>query len=493
MAVCPKNPTTVDILIHSGVIVPMADVDRILYDGGLAIDQGRIVALASTEELTEQYAGRKTIDACHQAVLPGLINTHHHCLQNFLKGAPDHIPFPDWIDHVSAPRIALAVQDYLVGEHGLQYHATRMGCIEALKSGTTCLLNMEWATSPEIIDVYEALGIRAIHTLTLTDNDEWQKPDMLLPLDMAFDLAEQLRVRCQESSAGRVTFRYGPACENSTTPELLKRVRDLAKQTGAAIHMHIAESKYGWDNIHRRYGQTPVGYLNDLGLLGPDVLGAHLIWLSDEDVQIIKDTGITVSYNPECHMKLALGISPVVKMLAAGIPVSLGTDSPAVNDNMDLFEAARVGAFLQKHSDPTAVPAYQALEMATSGGASALGMADEIGSLEVGKKADVILVDLTGAHLRPVNNIVNNLVYSASAASDVKTVIIDGQIVVEDRELLSCDEAAVLAEAEEFAFRRFEQAGLTRPIYYRTRCWPENGTRQLNPADRGRANVSRNT
>ena len=167
-------------------------------------------------------------------------------------------------------------------------------------------------------------------------------------------------------------------------------------------------------------------------------------------------------------MKLALGVSPVVKMLQAGIPVSLGTDSPAVNDNMDLFEAARVGAFLQKlsNSDPTVVPAYQALEMATIGGAKALGMADEIGSLEVGKKADVILVDLTGAHLRPINNIVNNLVYSASAPSDVKTVIVDGKVVVEDRKLVGWDEQAMLAEAEEFAFRRFEQAGLKRPAYY---------------------------
>jgi len=458
-------------LIHSGLIVAMDDVSNILYDGALAIDQGRIVALAPSGELTEQYTGRKTINACHQAVLPGLINTHHHFLQNFLKGAPDHIPFPDWIDHISAPRIVLAVQDYLAGEYGLQYHATRLGCIEALKSGTTCILNMEWATPPEVIGVYEAMGIRAIHTLTLTDNDEWQRPGMLLPPEVAYELAEQLRIRCQESAGDRVTFRYGPACENSTTPGLLRQVRELANQNGIGIHLHIAESKYGWDNIHRLHGKTPVRYLHDLGLLGPDVLGAHLIWLADDDIGILQETGTTVSYNPECHMKLALGISPVVKMLAAGIPVSLGTDSPAVNDNMDLFEAARVGAFLQKlsMSDPTVVPAYQALEMATIGGARALGMADEIGSLEIGKKADVILIDLTGAHLRPVNNIVNNLVYSASAPSDVKTVIIDGRVVVEDHTLVGWDEQAVLAEAEEFAFRRFEQAGLERPRYYRTK------------------------
>lgn len=469
MANSRQSPTTVDILIHGGVLVAMDPAGTIIYDGALAIDGGRIVALGPSGLLIEQFAGRKTIDACRQAILPGLINTHHHFLQNFLKGAPDDIPFPDWIDHVSAPRIALAVQDYLAGEYGLQCQATRLGCIEALKSGITCILNMEWATPPQMIDVYEEMGIRAVHTLTLTDNDEWQRPGMLLPMDVAFDLAEQLRRRCCQSKGERVTFRYGPACENSTTPELLKQVRTLANENGVGIHMHMAESKYGWDNIHRRHNKTPVRYLHDLGLLGPDVLGAHLIWLADDDIQILKETGTTVSYNPECHMKLALGISPVVKILAAGIAVSLGTDSPAVNDNMDLFEAARVGAFLQKLSvsDPTAVPAYQALEMATIGGARALGLAEEIGSLEVGKKGDVILVDLSGAHLRPINNIVNNLVYSACAPADVHSVIVDGQLLVEDHQLLCCHEQQALAAAEDFAFSRFERAGLERPLYYR--------------------------
>ena len=167
-------------------------------------------------------------------------------------------------------------------------------------------------------------------------------------------------------------------------------------------------------------------------------------------------------------MKLALGVSPVTKMLAAGVPVSLGTDTCAVNDNMDMFEAMRVGAFLQKMftGEPTAVPADQSLAMATIDGARALGMADQIGSLEVGKKADVILVDLTGVHIRPINNLVNNLVYAATAASDVETVIVDGQIVVEDRKLLCFDEQTVIAEAEEFAFKRFDRAGLKRSPYY---------------------------
>ncbi|MBC8445945.1 MAG: amidohydrolase family protein, partial [Chloroflexi bacterium] len=268
--------------------------------------------------------------------------------------------------------------------------------------------------------------------------------------------------------AGRYTFRYGVACPNSCSTALIREVRELASRNGVGIHIHIAETKFEWDNIHKLFGKTPVGYLNDIGLLGPDVLGAHCVWLSDKDIQILKETGASVAHNPETNMKIADGIAPIAKMLEAGVTVSLGTDSCATNDNMDMFEAMRVAAFLQKVTqfDSSIVPAYQALEMATIGGARALGMEEEIGSLEVGKRADVILVDLTAVHMRPINNMVNNLVYCTSASSDVETVIVDGQIAVEDHKLLTFDEEEAVKEAEEFALRRFAEAGLEVSPYY---------------------------
>lgn len=465
----PKlTPAIVDLLIQNGVIITMDGDRTILYDGTLAIDGGRIVDLGPADQLAGRYVGEKTIDARHKAVLPGLIDTHHHFLQNFLKGCRDDLAFVAWIEHVSSPRIVLAVEDYLAGEFDLQKHATRLGCIETLKSGITCILNMEWATPPEIIQIYEDVGIRAVHVLTLTDVDQWQASGMLLPQHETMALADQLITRCKESKGERVAFRYGPACENSASRELIREVRALANQKQVGIHIHMAESKFSWENINNLHGKTPVRYLYDIGLLGPDVLGAHAIWLTDDDIQILAETGTSVSYNPECHMKIALGTAPVVKMLGAGVNVSLGTDTCAVNDNMDLFEAMRVGAFLQKLAtmDPAVVPAYQALEMATMGGAKSLGMEKEIGSLEVGKKADAILVDLTGVHMRPINNIVNNLVYCASAASDVETVIVDGQLVVENHKLLCCEEQEIITEAEEFALNRFAKAGLELPPYY---------------------------
>jgi 5-methylthioadenosine/S-adenosylhomocysteine deaminase len=401
-------------------------------------------------------------------VLPGLVDTHHHFLQNFLKGTPDDLELVDWIENVSSPRIVLAVQGYLAGDYGLQIHSSRLGCVEALRSGITTLLNMEWATPPATIDVFEAMGLRIVQTLTFTDVDQWAKAGMLLPDDVIFDLADQLVERARQSEGGRINFRYGLACPNSCSGDQMQRVRALATEKGVGIHIHIAETEFEWDNIHNLHGTTPTRYLHDLGLLGPDVLGAHCIWLSDEDIQLLRDTGTAVAHNPECNMKVADGIAPITEMVDAGVVVSLGTDSCAVNDNMDMFEAMRIAAFLQKVSrmDAAALSGYQVLEMATIGGARALGMNDEIGSLEVGKKADIVLVDLQGVHMRPINSIVNNLVYCASAASDVETVIVDGRVLVRERELLVCDEQQVVAEAEAYAVEKFGGAGLAVSPYY---------------------------
>jgi 5-methylthioadenosine/S-adenosylhomocysteine deaminase len=468
MSALDSLPVEVDLLIENGMIVPLGEDGTIIYDGQLAVDEGTIVGVGSMDDLAGRYAGKVTIDARQGAVLPGLIDTHHHFLQNYLKGSRDDLAFVDWIARVSSPLISMAVRDYLAGENELQLQATRLGCAEALLSGITTIVNMEWATPPELVDVYEQAGIRVVHCLYLTDVDQWQSPGMLLPVDATLALAEQLVQRCRASKGGRVTFRYGPACENSASPDLLRLVRSLADRHQVGIHLHIAESKFGWDNIRSLHGQTPVQYLYHLGVLGPDVLGAHCIWISDADIQLLRESGVAVSYNPECHMKLSLGTAPVTKMQSAGVTVSLGTDTCAVNDNMDLFEAMRVGAFLQKHAttDPAAMPASSALQMGTIAGARALGMADRIGSLEVGKRADIVIVNLAGIHMRPINNPVNNLVYCASAARDVQTVIVDGELLVQDGRLLIWDEGRVLAEAEATMRRRFLQAGLDISQFY---------------------------
>jgi 5-methylthioadenosine/S-adenosylhomocysteine deaminase len=456
----------VDLLVTGGLVVTLDERQPVVEAGAVAIQDGRILAVGPAAEVAACYTAAKVLDARGKAVLPGLIDTHHHFLQNFHKGTRDDLTLLDWIDRVSVPRIKVAVQDYLRGTYDLQLHASRLGCANAIRAGITTILNMEWATHPSVVDVFEQAGIRVVHTLTMTD--QWISPEVILPPDRLLALADQLRERCQSSSGGRVSFRYGLACPNSCSSPLITQVRGLADRTGVPITIHIAETKYEWDNIHALFGVSPTRHLQNLGLLGPDVLGAHCIWLSDEDIELFRQTGTKVAHNPECNMKIADGIAPITKFLDAGIVVSLGTDSCAVNDNMDMFEAMRTAAFLQKVTtmNPQVLPAGQTLQMATLGGAQALGMEREVGSLEVGKKADLILVDLTASHMRPVNRIENSLVYCASS-HDVESVICDGRLIMEKRRITGFDEEAWVGGAVDYAFERFRTEGIELPDYFR--------------------------
>ena len=455
----------VDILVQNGLVVTVDQQQPVIEDGAVAIHNGKIVAVGPTAGVAEQYQAKKVIDARRKAVMPGFVDTHHHFLQNFHKGTRDDLALIEWIDNVSVPRIRVAVQDYLKGVYDIQIHASRLGCVDAIRSGITTILNMEWATHPSVVDVFEQAGIRVRHTITMTD--QWISPEVILPHDRLLLLADELKERCQSSANGRVSFSYGLACPNSCSVGLIKEVRALADRNQVPVHIHIAETEYEWNNIHNLFGATPTGHLHNLGLLGPDVQGAHCIWLSDEDIELYRKTGTKVAHNPECNMKIADGIAPINKMLQAGVVVSLGTDSCSVNDNMDMFEAMRVAAFLQKVTtmDPAVLPAATTLRMATLGGAEALNMADEIGSLEVGKKADLLLVDLSGAHMRPINNLENSLVYCANA-NDIKTVICDGRIIMEDGRILTLDEEEWVSNATRYAYERFTADGIKLPGYY---------------------------
>lgn len=455
----------IDLLVTHGLVVTLDPAQPVIGDGAVAIHQGQIVAVGPTAALLPAYTAKREVYARHKAVMPGLVDTHHHFLQNFHKGTRDDLALLDWIDQVSVPRIKVAVQDYLAGRYDIQLHASKLGCVDAIKAGITTILNMEWATHPSVVDVFEQAGLRVVHALTMTD--QWISPEVILPHDRLLSLADELLERCRASAGGRISFQYAIACPNSASVGLIKEARSLADRNGVRIHIHIAETQYEWDNIQKLFGATPTRHLQNLGLLGPDVLGAHCIWLSDEDIELFARTGTKVAHNPECNMKIADGAAPIAKMLQAGIVVSLGTDSCAVNDNMDMFEAMRTAAYLQKVTsrDPAVLPAAQTLRMATLGGAEALGLETKIGSLEVGKRADVILVDLTEPHMRPINRIENSLVYCANSG-DVETVICDGRILMEGRRLVTVDEDAWVTQAVRYAYERFTQAGIELPPYY---------------------------
>lgn len=455
----------VELLIRHGVVLPMSEGEPVIEDGAVAISAGKIIEVGPDAELSRRYRTRQEINASRMAVLPGFINTHFHFMQNFLKGSRDDLDLLGWIDQVSFPRIRVVVDQFRKGNHALHHHSAMHAGIDLLKSGVTCTVNMEWAMGPSIVDAYDLLRMRVINTLTLTDVTTWTPPEAVLSHEEYFSLADALIDRCKRSD--RAEFAYGIACPNSNTEALIRRAREEANKNQVRLHVHLAETEYEYNSIKEKHGVTPTQYLDRLGFWGKDTWAAHCIWLDDSDIDILKHRGVGVAHNPKCNMKIADGAAPIRQMLQKGVDVGLGIDSCAVSDNTDFFEAMRTAIFLQRlvTKDATAVRGRDALRMATIGGARVLKMDSLIGSLEPGKSADLIMVDLTGVNMRPYNDYVNNLVFAANS-SNIRLVMVGGEVLVHDGRMISLDEDAAIEEAEEYAYKTFSKAGLSLAPYF---------------------------
>jgi 5-methylthioadenosine/S-adenosylhomocysteine deaminase len=435
-----------DILIRNGIIVPMSGQKRIINDGAVAIEDDRIIAVGKTEEVVKLHSSDVEVDAKGKAVLPGLINTHTHLFQNMLKGMRDDLPLVKWVYDVTMPLIKEEFQNALKGNFEMGYHAALLGCIEALKSGTTCILDMD-LRNLKVPTAFKQTGIRGIYAMNLAD--QWVPSEVLLPKDKMMQIFKQIASRWHGAENGRILCMYGPSTPFICSKNLLQEIRTLADKTGIHIHIHVSETKYERDLIKKETGKLPVEYLYDLGFLGSDVCAVHCVWVSKREIGLLKETGTKVSHNPESNMKLGSGVAPIPKMLNEGVTVSLGTDGCASNDNLDMFEAMRTTALLHKvaNLDASVISAYDVLKMATIEAAKACGLQSQTGSLEAGKKADVILVDLGSVHLRPLNDVISTLVYCANG-KDVDTVIVDGKFVVQEGEIKTLDEKTVIREAE---------------------------------------------
>lgn len=461
------RPEPVDLLIRHGVVLPMTQGEPVLLDGAVAVQEGRIAAVGPDEALSAAYVPKRTLDAFGKAVLPGFVNTHFHFMQNFLKGSRDDCSLLDWIDNVSFPRIKVVVSEFRKGNHKLHYHSAMHAGMDLLKSGVTCTVNMEWAMGPDVVDAYDKLGMRVVNTLTLTDVTSWTPPEAVLSHAEYFKLADALIERCKSSRGGRSRFAYGVACPNSNTEELIRKAREQATKNDVKLHIHLAETEYELDSIRKKQGQTPTAYLERLGFWDQDTWAAHCIWLTDEDVDILRRHGVGVAHNPKCNMKIADGAAPVARMLQTGVDVGLGIDSCAVSDNTDFFEAMRTSVFLQRlvNKDASVILGRDALRMATIGGAAAVKLDREIGTLEPGKSADLIFVDLNRLNTRPYNDLVNNLVFAANS-SNISLVMVSGDILVQDGRITGFDGEAALDEAETYAEDTFRRAGLELPEYF---------------------------
>ncbi|MFQ6096026.1 MAG: amidohydrolase family protein, partial [Candidatus Bathyarchaeia archaeon] len=325
------------------------------------------------------------------------------------------------------------------------YHGALLSCLEMIKSGTTCFSDM-YFYEEMVAKAVEESGMRAALASGIIEAGDAEKGEMMLK--ESIKIAKQLQGRAD----GRIIAKIGPHTAYTCSLSLLKRVREAASTLRVGIHIHLAESEDSSKIIEDRYGRGEIGLLDGIGFLGPDVLAAHCIHISREDIALLAKRDVKVVYNPVANMKLASGMARVKELLDAGITVGLGTDGPASNNSLDMFETMKVAALLQKtlYKDPTVLPTRMVLELATIKGATALGIDRLVGSLEPGKRADIVLVDMNKPHLTPLHDEYACLVYSARG-SDVETVIINGKIVMEDREVKTLDEEEVMRKGKETA------------------------------------------
>ncbi|MDD3268756.1 MAG: amidohydrolase [Syntrophomonadaceae bacterium] len=427
------------ILLENITIIPM-NGENSLIEKGYIITEGQFIEAIGTGQAPQgEYA--KIIDGRDRVVLPGFINTHTHAAMTLLRGYADDLPLMEWLESKVWPLEAkLSAEDV--------YWGTMLAIVEMIKSGTTTFTDMYFFMN-EVARAVESSGIRAL----LSRGMVGVGPEN----ERAIIESRELVSRWHGAAEGRIMFWLGPHAPYTCPPDYMARVLQLATELKTGINIHVAETRVEFDDMIKLYGKTPVAHLESLGVFEHEVLAAHCVHVTPEDIEILKKHNVAIAHNPESNMKLASGIAPVPAMLKAGIPVSLGTDGASSNNNLDMLQEMRSCALLHKVNtmDPTVLPAYQALEMATVNGAISLGLGQELGRLQPGMKADMIIMSLEEAHMTPRYDILANIVYAAQAG-DVETVIIDGQIIMEDRMIKTLNEAEVLAQSRRIAERLVE-------------------------------------
>jgi 5-methylthioadenosine/S-adenosylhomocysteine deaminase len=429
-----------DILIKNGVFVTMDKDRRVLKNFSMSIEDGVIT------EIEKKITGEAdfVIDAKDNIVLPGLINAHTHLAMTLLRGIADDLELMKWLNEVIWP-----IEGKLEPAH--VYAGSLLGCLEMITTGTTCFNDMYFFMDEVARSVNEA-GIRGVLSYPIIGLGITDIEKLLKKADRG--------VRKHGGKAGLVKAFFGPHAPYTCPGEVLLRVRELAEKRQTGVHIHVSETKREVEVSKKEHGMPPFEYLDSIGFLYDRVVAAHAVWVSIKEMAILRKRGVKVVHNPVCNMKLASGIADVPQLLDKGVTVALGTDGAASNNTLDMFDTVKTCALLHKIStlNPAVLPAYQTLELATIKAAEALGMDREIGSLEKGKKADVILVDTQSPNLTPMNNPISHLVYSARGC-DVDTVIVDGKVVMENKVILTLDKEEILRFALEQALDLLAKAG----------------------------------
>ncbi len=436
-----SGPRRVSLVVTNATIVTMDEARRVVPAGAVAIDGRDIVAVDTAAAVARQFRAAQTIDARGRIVLPGLINTHTHAPMVLYRGLADDLALTEWLEQYIFPAEAKTVSPEFVRA------GTRLAALEMIQSGTTTYADMYYFEE-EIARETRAAGLRGVLGQTII---QFPVADAKTPAD---GLARAETFITAFKGDPLITPAVAPHAMYTLDAATLRAARELAQRHGVPTLSHLAETEDEVRTSQAQHKLSPVAFLDSLGFLGPGVLAAHGVWVSDAEIALLQQRGVGVSHNPESNMKLASGTAPVPQYLKSGIALGLGTDGAASNNDLDMFDAMRTASLLHKlHTrDPRVVSAREALAMATIGGARALGMEKTIGSLEPGKRADLIVVNMRGARPTPLYDPISHLVY-VTRGDDVQTTIVDGKVLMRDRKVLTVNEGTAIREAEAWAGR----------------------------------------
>ena len=416
------------ILIKNGYVIYGENLEIMKAD--IYIEGNKIVKVGKNLSVPADYV----IDAKGKVISPGFINLHTHSPMGLFRGLADDLPLMDWLKHHIWPKEAKLTREYTKA-------GAYLGALEMIKTGTTAFLDMYFYMDA-VAEVVLESGLRGYLSYGMIDLGEPDKTEK--EIKVALETMEFI----EKLNSERVQFVFGPHAPYTCSIALLKKVRELANEHKKLITIHVAETMTEIGQITSRYGKSPVVLLDDIGFLADDVIIAHGVWLDSRDVHILARHRVSIAHNPASNMKLASGVMPIERLLNAGVNIGLGTDGSASNNNLDMLEEMKIAALLHKvhNLDPTVADAKTIFKMATQNGAKALHL--NAGVIKEGALADLVIIDFNQPHLRPINNVISHLVYSANG-NDVETTIVDGKILMLDREVLTLDEEKILEKAEE--------------------------------------------
>ena len=432
----------IDLIVAGDHVVTMDDAGTVIVDGAVAIDEGVILAVGAAAEINASYVAEQTLAGAGRVVMPGLVNGHSHAAMTLLRGVADDLALMDWLNNYIFPAEVEFVDAEFVRI------GTELACWEMIRGGTTTFVDMYYYPDT-IAEVVESCGMRALISATVIGQ---RSPDAE-GADDSIAKGNGFIERWQGRN-DRITPIFGPHANYTLNAEQLRATREAAIDFNVPISIHVSESPFEVQYSKDNYGMTSIEMLESVGFFDGPTIAAHVIWPTDAEIPILVERQVGVIHNPTSNMKIASGVAPIAKMLAAGVRVGLGTDGAASNNDLDMWEEMRLAAFLQKveQMNPEVLSAKTVLRMATSGGAEAIGLGDTIGILEAGKRADLIQVAFDDVHHVPTYDVVSHLVY-VNDEQDVASVVVDGKVLMREGEMLTIDTARVAAEAKALAAR----------------------------------------